>query len=428
MPFERGAFELGPGMTSTVIRSGKPLRLGTAEEQFAAGAIDVGGVGRHSHGWACPIPAGDRVIGVVGLESESTHAFSEGDERVLATLAASMGVALENARLFTETKRLLTETDERAAELAIINGIQQGLAAELDMQAMYDLVGAKIQEIFDAQVVDIGIYDEVTERLHFPYAIERGVRFPDEPMELIGFRKHVMETGQPLLLDHDMTASADRIRQPRRCQRRTVEVVAVRALACRRPRRSACSRSRTSTTSTPSMSATSGCSRPSGRVSASRSRTPAWWTRRAGATPSSRSSTGSSRGSPRSSTCRRCTTWSATRSRRSSTPRSSTSACTTVTWGWSASRTRSSGASGSRTSPCELIGFRRLVVESREPLLVNDRATERSIELGQGHVLQGEEPKSLLFAPLIVGDEARGVISLQNLDREFAFSDADVTC
>ena len=27
------------------------------------------------------------------------------------------------------------------------------------MQAMYELVGDKIQEIFDAQVVDIGLYD-----------------------------------------------------------------------------------------------------------------------------------------------------------------------------------------------------------------------------------------------------------------------------
>ena len=68
-------------------------------------------------------------------------------------------MALENARLFDETKRLLAETDERAAELAIINSVQEGLAQNLDMQAMYDLVGDKIQEIFDAQVVDIGIID-----------------------------------------------------------------------------------------------------------------------------------------------------------------------------------------------------------------------------------------------------------------------------
>ena len=105
-----------------------------------------------------PIPAGDRVIGVIGLESTRPYAYSESDERVLATLSSSMGVALENARLFAETRRLLAEADERAAELAIINGIQQGLAAQLDMQSMYDLVGDKLQEIFDAQVVDIGIY------------------------------------------------------------------------------------------------------------------------------------------------------------------------------------------------------------------------------------------------------------------------------
>ena len=70
-----------------------------------------------------------------------------------------MGVALENARLFDETKRLLAETDERAAELAIINEVQQGLAAQIDMQAMYDLVGDRLREIFDAQVVDIGDLD-----------------------------------------------------------------------------------------------------------------------------------------------------------------------------------------------------------------------------------------------------------------------------
>ena len=79
--------------------------------------------------------------------------------RLLTTLAASLSVALENARLFDETQRLLTETNERAAELAIINSVQEGLAANLDMQSMYDLVGDKIAEIFDAHSVDIGLYD-----------------------------------------------------------------------------------------------------------------------------------------------------------------------------------------------------------------------------------------------------------------------------
>ena len=118
-----------------------------------------GGVSYPESWLGVPILAGDRVTGVIILESTERDAFVEADERLLSTLAASMGVALENARLFDETKRLLAETDQRAAELAIINGVQQGLAAELDLQAMYDLVGDKIQETFDAQVVDIAIAD-----------------------------------------------------------------------------------------------------------------------------------------------------------------------------------------------------------------------------------------------------------------------------
>ena len=38
----------------------------------------------------------------------------------------------------------------------------------------------------------------------------------------------------------------------------------------------------------------------------------------------------------------------------------------------------------------------------------------------------GEQPQSAVWVPLIVGDEVRGIISLQNIDREDAFSDSDV--
>ena len=192
--FDRGDRPARAGHDVAGHPDGAAIRVGTLEEQEAAGAVQVGGTETQS--WlGVPIMAGERVIGVVGLENIEAHAFGEADERLLGTIASSMGVALENARLFDETKRLLTETDERAAELAIINSVQQGLAAKLDMQAMYDLVGDKIHEIFDAQVVDIGVFDHETGLVHFPYTIERGVRFPDEPMELIGIRQQVIETG-----------------------------------------------------------------------------------------------------------------------------------------------------------------------------------------------------------------------------------------
>ena len=199
-PFHRDPRPLGPGLTSTVITTGRPLRLGNNEESDAAGAIQIGGADTQS--WlGAPITGANRVIGVIGLESLEVDAYTEADERLIATLASSMGVALENARLFDETKRLLTDTDERAAELAIINDVQQGLAAQIEMQAMYELVGERLRDLFDAQVLDIGIYDRDEGLIHFPFTIERGVRFPDEPIPLIGIRKHVIETREPLLIN-----------------------------------------------------------------------------------------------------------------------------------------------------------------------------------------------------------------------------------
>ena len=88
-----------------------------------------------------PIIVGDKVLGVVVVSSYKQNAFNENDLRLLQTLSSNMGVAIENARLFEAEQ-------QRVAELQIINSIQQGLAAELDFQAILDLVGDKMREIF----------------------------------------------------------------------------------------------------------------------------------------------------------------------------------------------------------------------------------------------------------------------------------------
>ena len=99
--------------------------------------------------------------------------------RLLSTLANAMSVALENARLFDETQRLFKESEQRAAELAIINSVQQALAAELNMQGIYDAVGDKIREIFHQADVGIRIYDPQTNLIHYPYVYENGKRIDD---------------------------------------------------------------------------------------------------------------------------------------------------------------------------------------------------------------------------------------------------------
>ena len=73
-----------------------------------------------------PMIVGDVVRGSVSLQNvDKENAFSESDLRLLTTLTNSMSVALENARLFDETTRLLAEAKQRATELSTVNNISK---------------------------------------------------------------------------------------------------------------------------------------------------------------------------------------------------------------------------------------------------------------------------------------------------------------
>src|SRR5262249_62354340 len=53
-----------------------------------------------------PIRVGGGAIGVISVQSsEEGGRFGEADSRLLATIAANVGVAIQNARLFTEVQR-----------------------------------------------------------------------------------------------------------------------------------------------------------------------------------------------------------------------------------------------------------------------------------------------------------------------------------
>src|SRR5204862_176182 len=133
-----------------------------------------------------PLVTGGRATGVIALENiDREHAFSESDQQLLETLAGSLSVALENARLVHETR-------QRNAELALINSVQEAIAGELDAQAIYDAVGDRIRDVFDAQVVSIATVDEAGSLIQYPYLIERGERLQAEPRPLAGFAKHVL--------------------------------------------------------------------------------------------------------------------------------------------------------------------------------------------------------------------------------------------
>ncbi|HZI82705.1 MAG TPA: GAF domain-containing protein, partial [Casimicrobiaceae bacterium] len=198
------------GLWAHVLRTRRPIALNTAEEQEEAekqmGLKHLPGTDRSRSMLMVPILGGDRVLGVILVENFAReNAYGDAETRLLSTVAASMGVALENARLFDETQRLFKESEQRAAELAIINSVQQGLAAELDFQAIIDLVGDKVAEIFRTRDMSIALYDRASNMISMPYYLEHGERFPVATMPLAGgFTAQVIRTRETLVIARDL--------------------------------------------------------------------------------------------------------------------------------------------------------------------------------------------------------------------------------
>jgi signal transduction histidine kinase/ActR/RegA family two-component response regulator len=114
---------LNQGITGWVVRKRLPVRVGdvTADPRYA---VAVGMPGAASE-MAAPLVTGERVIGVVNVESPRLNAFSGDDLRLLTTLAGQLATIFEKARLdaaLEEERALLARrVEERTAELNIAN-------------------------------------------------------------------------------------------------------------------------------------------------------------------------------------------------------------------------------------------------------------------------------------------------------------------
>jgi signal transduction histidine kinase/putative methionine-R-sulfoxide reductase with GAF domain len=198
------------GVSSYVLRTGKTLVINEnlMQEMEKYGAKILPGGHPAKSAVFVPLVVNNRARGLLVLgDVEREHSFSESDVRLLQTLANSMSTALENARLFDETQSLLRETEQHNAELAIINSVQEGLASKLDMQAIYNLVGDKIRDLFSAQSVWILTFDPATRTRQVKYSFENGQRF--YPSELLPYNKltgYLIATKKTLVINQDADA------------------------------------------------------------------------------------------------------------------------------------------------------------------------------------------------------------------------------
>jgi signal transduction histidine kinase/CheY-like chemotaxis protein/HPt (histidine-containing phosphotransfer) domain-containing protein len=123
----------------------QPVVIGTPAEAEALGVTAISGTGSAWSSALVPMFSGETWLGTIVLDDfEREHAFDEHKVRLLSTVAAGLGVALENARLFDETRAALARQTATAEVLRVIS------SSVADTGPVFDKILASCEHLFDA--------------------------------------------------------------------------------------------------------------------------------------------------------------------------------------------------------------------------------------------------------------------------------------
>ncbi len=149
--------KMGNGFTEYVLRTGQPLLIEYDLEQVRAKTRRRFRAASTRALFLCGTRfPGGRAVGVMAALSTQREAqFQPRDLEVMQTAAGQLGVAIENARLFTEEQR-------RGRHLAFLNSVSKMAISSEDAEQMMADIVREIQKNFRYDHIGIGIMDYAT--------------------------------------------------------------------------------------------------------------------------------------------------------------------------------------------------------------------------------------------------------------------------
>ena len=199
---EREKLEVAEHFSQAVARTGQGLNGWAVEHRQIVRVGDLSNDSRYvdtfpglHSGLYVPLMVGERAIGVISIESEKADAFTAADELLTATLAVQTAAALENARLFEETR-------QRAEEFGALYKTSAALSAQHDdLDTLLETVVQRAVALIGAVGGGMYLYDAATEELELVVATDLLVTIGDRLRLGEGLAGRVAQTRQPQRVD-----------------------------------------------------------------------------------------------------------------------------------------------------------------------------------------------------------------------------------
>ncbi len=148
---------------------------------------------------AVPIKSGQKVIGVLDIQSCEFDAFNETDVTDMETLSTQIATAIENARLLEATRTHIEE-------LAVLNELGQALTARLDVDQVLDEAYRGAARLVDTTDFYIVLYNPNKDEITFALDVVGGkAQKPHIAYRAgQGLAEHIIRSRTPLLIKEDL--------------------------------------------------------------------------------------------------------------------------------------------------------------------------------------------------------------------------------
>jgi len=189
------------GICGWVAASGEPLLVDDVSQEPRYYPVEVLADTRSE--LAVPIWLKDQVIGVLDVQSAELGAFDEEDLFALQTLADQVSVAIENARLYEETRKHTQELRRRAERLALLNSISTTISSGLELDRILQAAVKGLATIFEVDRWGVVLFDQQLRYARLVAQRPTGDGAGEEmtfPLESGEFLEQIMAVRQPVAI------------------------------------------------------------------------------------------------------------------------------------------------------------------------------------------------------------------------------------
>src|SRR6202011_5299941 len=158
-------------VSGDVTRSGHPVIIRRPEDWNAVRSVTLGDAQEPASALIVPMKLGDRVVGVLSVQSPRAHSYSESDCGLLTAISEQAALAVENLRN-------LRASTQRAADLNLLVEVATAVSSELDLRRVFAKIHSQMRRVIDAPLFYVALPSDEGDTVRLEYLVEGDRVFP----------------------------------------------------------------------------------------------------------------------------------------------------------------------------------------------------------------------------------------------------------